>query len=320
MSNHRAAPPAPGPDEVTVMVFKDNAPSRSFQISLGWITRLGLAVGLLVSATLMGSFFAFKFYRVARQSDPSRLMDLESQISELKSDKKALEVELTALPPVAAVSSQRSVNPMPVPTVTVTVTPVAATAPAVNPVAPAPIAASTSAGALPLFSALPRPTRDLSADSAKLPITVSTAHTSWSGRTLKVEFDLNYVKPDHGSEQGRIIVLARGPNSLFAYPEGTLTAAGSESLISVPQGEYFSVSRFREVKAEFPDIRGTGPIHDIEVLIMNLEGQLIFYEKFAALEAPAAAKLPVNIAAPKPTDAVPAKPESSEFIEPGVDQ
>lgn len=355
MINKPKLAPSSGTDEVTVMVFKDNDASRSFQVSLGWITRLGFALGLLVSASLLASFFAFKFYRVARKADPSRVMDLENQIAELSTDKKNLEIKLAAAPQAAV---QRSVNPMPVPTVTVTVTPIMAAAP-VNPVTPAPApvtsSTSTSSAAALLFSALPRTTQDLSASASKLPITVSPAHTSWysSGRSLRVDFDIQYVGTDHGSEQGRIIVLARGPNSLFVYPEGALTGAGTESLIAPHQGEYFSVSRFREVKAEFPEIRATGAIHDIEVMIMNLDGQLLFYEKFAANEPPAQsrASAPRTAAPPSETSntasdaeaaspktaataavpaakktvtpkarAIPPKDDASELIDPGVDQ
>jgi hypothetical protein len=109
-------------------------------------------------------------------------------------------------------------------------------------------------------------------------------------------------------------VIARGPNSFFVYPEGALNAPGTESLIAPHQGEYFSVSRFREVKAEFPEIRGSGAIHDIEVLIMSLEGQLIFYEKFAAAEPPSQGKSSRSAAPPSE----PA--QSSSDAEPPVTQ
>jgi hypothetical protein len=246
---------------------------------------------------------------------------------------------------------------MPVPTVTVTVTATPAPAPAVNLLtqtqAP-PVSSGTEA--LPLFSALPRGTTDATASASKLPITVSPARTSWSssGRTFKVDFEIQYVGTDHGSQQGRIIVLARGPNALFAYPQGVLSRAGTESLISPKQGEYFSVSRFREVKAEFTDVKGSGAIQDVEILIMSLEGQLLFYQKLQAAAHPGSAAVaprssalkaaapapgkPAVPAASKPAvsgqPAVPAQPgapaaaaakhpaasDASELIEPGVDQ
>jgi hypothetical protein len=170
---------------------------------------------------------------------------------------------------------------------------------------------------------------------------VSPARTSWSngGRSLKVSFNIQYTGTDHGSQQGRIIVMARGPNAVMSYPEGVFGRAGGESLIETDHGEYFSVSRFREVKATFPEIRGgaTGQIQEVEILILSLDGQLLFYQKLPAAQAPAKPapkpKAPAAAAEPQtqpsgPKTAEPnaaAEPEakkadSSELLEPGVDQ
>lgn len=304
------------PGEVTVLVFKDNDTSRSFQVSLGWITRLGFAIGSVVVVALLSAFFALKFYRVARKSDPVRVIGLEQRINDLQTTNQGLETRLAAASKGQTTATQpEAVNILPVPAVTVT--PVAESA-----------AVKSSPGNSILFGALPRATRDLSADAAKLPITVSPAQVSFgnNGRALKVGFNIQYGGPAQGSQQGRIIILARGPNTLFAYPEGVLSRAGADSLIVPDQGEYFSVSRFREVKADFPDLRGAGngQIQDVEILIVSLENQLLFYQKIPALRAPVA---PKAVAAPKPPVATPAVPkvaqppsDSSELIEPGVDQ
>jgi hypothetical protein len=291
------------PDEVTVLVFRDNDTSRSFQVSLGWITRLGFAIGAVVVLAMIAGFFALKFYRVARKSDPVRVIGLEQRITDLQTANQGLETKLAAAAkgqPLASSAGNTSVpvNTLPVPTVTVTAIPGAA------------------AGGSILFGALPTATRDLSADSGKLPITVSPARVSFgnSGRTLKVSFNIQYGGPAHGSQQGRIIILARGPNTLFAYPEGVLGRAGASSLVAPQQGEYFSVSRFREVKADFPDLRGAanGQILDVEILIMSLEDQLLFYQKIPVTKTAAAPKPPV--AAPKPpvAAAAPAAPPAAD--------
>jgi hypothetical protein len=183
---------------------------------------------------------------------------------------------------------------------------------------------------------LPRKTQNLSANAAKLPIRIIPARTSWtnSGHALAVSFDIQYVGTDHGSQQGRIIVLARGPNALLAYPEGVLGPSAGESLISPNLGEYFSVSRFREVKAVFPEARGNGPIHEVEILIVSLEGHLLFDQKLPAAAAPAARPVPAKKPSPSASPllnapvtpgtsaATPAAPrnDASEIIEPGVDQ
>jgi hypothetical protein len=273
---------------------------------------------------------------------------LEQRIADLTAANQGLESKLAAgaKNPTAAptVNPMAVVGPAPVPTVTVTVTPASSSAQA--PAAPAAV------GSSPLFGALPRNTQDLTAESGKLPITVSPARVSWGagGRALRVSFNIQYTGAERGTQQGRIVILARGPSALVSYPEGVLASAGSESLIQPQQGEYFSVSRFREVKADFPEIRGasTGQIRDVEILILSLEGQLLFYQKIAAAPAPApapphapkkASAPPAPAAKPKApeTPAKPAKaPEAAapaasahapaaggnagDLIEPGVDQ
>jgi hypothetical protein len=340
------------PEEVTVLVFKDNDTSRTFQIPLGWITRFGFGLGALGAAALFGCFFALKYYRVAHRADPTHVLDLEQELGQLKAANKSLESKLaTNASTGTAAPASASVNPLPVPTVTVTVTPAAA--------APSSQQAAPSIGGIPLFSALPRQTRDVSADSAKLPITVSEPRPSWSssGKTFKVDFNIQYVGTDKGSQQGHIVVLARTPNALVAYPDSVLNRAGTDSLIASQQGEYFSVSRFREVKAEFTQLHAPAQVRDVEILILSLEDQLLYYKRVpvAAVAAapatksvkappaapapapkapaaqaakPAAAPAPKAAAnAPAPAPAAKAKPATpdaasspSDLIEPGVDQ
>lgn len=338
MSNSRAPTPAAPSNDVTVMVFKDNHAARSFQVPLEWITRFGFGVGILAAAALLSTFFALKYYRIAGKADLSHVISLEQQVGDLKSANRALESKaatttVNSLPapaaiPTATTTAAATTSPLPIPTVTVTVTPTATAAAPTT--ASAPVAASSPMGTVALFSALPRKSQDLSAQAAKLPITVSPAKTSWSssGRTFKVDFNIQYTGTDRGSQQGRIIVLARGAASLLAYPEGALARAGAESLIDPQQGEYFSVSRFRETRAEFTEVKGGAKgIKDVEILIFGSEGNLISYQKLAASAAPAA---PKAAPAPKPTapaSTPPAAPAagggtatSNELIEPGVDQ
>lgn len=334
MPNTQAAATATQSDDVTIVVFKDNQASRSFQVSLRWISRLGLALGCFALATALSSFFALKYYRVARSTDPSHVADLEQQLSDFKTANRTLESKLAAGPAPAPATTQAAVNPLPVPTVTVTVTPVAAAAPPAQSSSAAP--AAPPVGGFPLFSALPPQAQNLSADASKLPITVSPARTTWSGRLLKVDFNIQYVGTDHGSQQGRIVVLARGPNTLLGYPEGLFSRAGGDSLIVPQKGEYFSVSRFREVRAEFAEARGANPIDEIEIAILNLDGSLMVYQK-TAVQQPAPKALPPAKAAPQTTgtpsakgslgtDAAKTPPQpkpkdsSSDLITPGVDQ
>ena len=299
-------------DEITVLVFKDNESARTFRVSLGWISRLGFLVSLLVGSALLSSFFALKFYRLARKTAPTRVIDLEQELSQLKATNKQLESRVLQAPPALATQSAA---------------PVAQPAPPVAPVvAPLPVQAST--GGIPLFSALPRNIQDVSTQTANLPITVSTAKVRLNGKSLRVTFNLQYTSTDGGSQQGRIIILARGTSALLAYPDGVINRAGTESLVAAEKGEYFSVSRFREVNAEFDQLRTSGQIIEAEILILNIENQLIFYQKVPISGTSSNTQKPKKSAENQPVPAsdhgetAPAAKSdgNSEIIQPGVDQ
>ncbi|MGK5084991.1 hypothetical protein WDW37_17010 [Bdellovibrionota bacterium FG-1] len=301
--------PASKADEVTILVFKENQAARTFQLSLNWIQRFGTLVGLLIGVTLLSAFFAIKYYRVARHTDPTHVNNIEQELSQLRTTNKTLEAKISQ----AAVAVTAPIATPAAPPVA-SAPPVIVSAPPAQ--APAVIAPG---GSIPLFSALPRQARNLSEGAAKLPFTVSPAKLTWTGKSLRVAFNLQYTATDEGSQQGRIIVLARGPETVLAYPNGVFSRAGAESLIGPKQGEYFSVSRFREVKAEFGQLKNASQILDVEILIVSLEGELIFYQKVVAPKVVTPKELP------KPAAKEAAKPKtqnpvSSEIIEPGVDQ
>src|SRR3954471_4861249 len=79
--------------KVTVLVFKDNYAARTFQIPLNWISRFGIFLGILVGLTTASVFIAFKYYRVAVRTDPSRVQDLEQELTDLRSNLKSLDAK-----------------------------------------------------------------------------------------------------------------------------------------------------------------------------------------------------------------------------------
>ncbi|MGZ3708164.1 MAG: hypothetical protein ACXWPM_04975, partial [Bdellovibrionota bacterium] len=64
------------------------------------------------------------------------------------------------------------------------------------------------------FSALPAKITGLA--TGPIPITIQAPRVQWSGGKLRVKFALQYVKEDKGNQQGRIIVIARGPETVMA--------------------------------------------------------------------------------------------------------
>ncbi len=308
--------------EVSILVFKDNFAARSFQVPLAWISRVGFVFGTVIFLTLIASFLAIKFYRAAHRTDPTHVSDLEQEISELKMKTRATQESQTpATKPLPQTPLVAGSAPVPAPTVTVTVTPA--------PMASAPITPIATSGPPTLFSAFPRSVQDLRANASALPITLTQPRARWRGKSLAVSFNIQHSGAGGGTpQQGRIIILARGTESLFAYPEGVLSAEPGESLVNPDRGETFSVSRFREVKAEFGPVRTTNQLKSVEILILNDSSQLILSHHLIP-EVPAAHKpgvIPSTSSPIKPSEA--AKPSGSatpsasgnDIIEPGVDQ
>jgi hypothetical protein len=279
-----------GNDDLTVMVFKDNSSARTFKVSLAWISRLGLIIGTVTAIAVLGVFLSTRFYLTARQAsksgDPAYVQALETENTTLKRNLKQVQTQVAqvAVPaqtqtPSAQMSAQ-AVNSAPVPTVTVTVT---ATLAAVAPqVASAPVAAAALG---PGFSALPS---SITPDFAGSSISIYEPKVKWLGKTLKVQFFIQYNKEDKGNQQGRIILIARGPQTLMAYPADVFNLTDSPALIIPDKGEYFSVSRIREVKADFGPARTNRDFTSVEVFLLSTDQKLLVHQFLKAPEQPTA--------------------------------
>ena len=116
------------------------------------------------------------------------------------------------------------------------------------------------------FSVLPKSSSTQVPAKSGLSFQLVNTDIKWSARALSVRFAIQYVKQDGGNQQGRIIILARGPKAIWVYPDGALSRAGMESLFQPSKGEYFSVSRFRQTRADFTAIPSRDSVTDVEVM------------------------------------------------------
>ena len=127
------------------------------------------------------------------------------------------------------------------------------------------------------FTLFPGGTQAIPAPDSR-PIQISQPKISVSGRTVRAKFAFQYVADDQGSQQGRFVLLARGADSVHVYPEGALGTGTAGSLILPDKGEYFSVSRYREVNAEFSvGAHGSMP-SSIEVFVFTPDGKLYMHQ------------------------------------------
>jgi hypothetical protein len=248
-------------ENVTVLVFKDNYASRTFNIPLHWVSRLGILLGLMIGVTTLSTFAAIKYYRVASKADLNHVQDLEQEIIDLRTNLKANENKS----PETGTPLASAPNPAPM-----------------TPSAPRLSVTSGSGTATPagsVFTSFSPSFQFQLPDLATLPFVLQPPKVNWHGKTLRVRFALQYVKKDQGTQEGKILILARGPETLMSYPAGTMAPIGAEYLFAHEKGEPFAVSRFREVKADFGPLKSTSSIHEIEILITSTQGQLLVYKK-----------------------------------------
>jgi hypothetical protein len=292
--------PQPATDAIHFLVFRDHLPSKAFAISSRWIDRLGWGVGILTLVTVASLLYAARSYRLTRDVDPSHLRDLESQIATLQASLEA--AKNASVAPIAP----------PPPAVPPPATDAAA------PVASAPITPAIPATSLADFAQMPtRP-------AAELAFSLASKSLKWRGSTLNLKFKIEYTRGDGGNQQGRIVLVARGPRQISGYPR-TLFETDKPIQILASRGEYFSVSRSRPVNADFGPFTARNEIDYVDVLIFDLQDQLLFFERMkptansssapapkAAEEAAAPAEAATEAAVPAATPADPAASTPTE--------
>ncbi|MCM2276468.1 MAG: hypothetical protein NDJ89_00135 [Oligoflexia bacterium] len=273
---------APDADRITVLVFKDNFAARTFKVSLGWISRLGALLGVILLIALVSTVFALKNYRALRHTDPSHVNELEQELAGLKSAYQALEAKKAAEPEIKPAETL----PAQVPAANMT-----AAAP------PAPVATQAEAPATAeLFASFPKGTQ-AAPDFGSPTIAIDSPKVTWSGRNLQVRFNIQYVQTQ-GSQQGRIVLIARGPRALLGYPDGIFAPSASGYLVSPDKGEYFSLSRFREVRADLGTVVDRGSLREVEAYLFNQHGQLLIHRTIPIEASPAERPAPARKATP----------------------
>jgi hypothetical protein len=265
-------------DKVTVIVFKDNYAARTFQVPIQWISKLGICLGILLAATVVSSFLSIKYYRIASKSEPAHVQELEQELTDLRINLKNLENQgpetapKALLPDLTRLAQNSATN-------------TSTTDSSHTPLPGQILSKSPTEEALPIFSAFPHKLKSVSEsqtpDPSHLPIKLQSTSIAWHGKSLHIRFALQYILPDHGNVEGKILLLARGPDSLWSYPKGTVNRVGSESLLAPEQGEFFSFSRYREVKAAFGPVASHETLQEVEIFLFHKDGHVLVYQKLS---------------------------------------
>ena len=242
----------PRPEEVTLLVFKDNFAARTFRIPLKWITRLGTLLILALSFILFSSYFTLQYFLIHKKGSVRQVQELEKELNLLK---------------VQLMTPERPLEPQEKNAVTLT-----------PGIVPASSIQETPPTLSNLFTLTPLPLQLVPPEPKTLPLSVKDLKANWEKNTLNVGFTLQYTQNDLGNQQGRILIFARGPGVLMTYPRDSLNPGDASYFLAPKKGELFSVSRFRDVKASFgPALQNT--FKEVEILIFDKTGvKLLAYQ------------------------------------------
>ncbi len=257
---------SPMSDRLTLVVFKDHLSSRTLTVRLAWLRAFSFALLSVIGLAVLAAALFFNAYRKTVASggvaSAIRVEELEKELADTKASYES--VKQQALNSIAGGGAALA-------------------------------GASHSFSLLPAEAMLePVPGRET------LPFRLEPIKAQWKGSTLQIRTAIEYAREDGGNQQGHFVILARGPQTVTAYPDGVFALQNSPSLIKPEGGEFFSVSRYREVKAEFGPFSRRDDVQSIEILIFDARKRLLFHDQIALQSTPAK-----TIPAPPPSPSAP---------------
>jgi len=237
---------------IHVTVFKNHFPARTFKVHPGWIFKLSLTLLALALLVVGSIFFSARVYRQAMKSSPHRVQELERELTELRLTLQNVKAEKATAGGTPTTDATQASTPT----------------------------SGTAEDSLPI-RLLPASIKPSASGSAT--IQLDDLKVKWTaGKNLRVQFNIQYIRGDGGNQQGRILIMARGQNNLYVYPEGSINSEDKGTLITEESGEHFSVSRFRGVLAQFGPFTSKADIQWVEILILNDAGEIMIHQKLKA--------------------------------------
>jgi hypothetical protein len=232
---------------LTVQVHHQNLDPRTFKVPVKWIYRSSLLAWLLIVITLTSVFFAAKTYRMKTRG---QVIVSTSTETEKLSDE--------AQPKQTAGNEEDSHA--------------SDTKPENEVGQPLEGKDALWTGLAPNIVAPPKgfvPNIDL-----------GDVKINWQGKFATISGVVAYREQGKGSQQGHIVVLARGKDRIYAHPETALNTANSAHLFNAENGEYFSVSRFRLLKTKLGPFENQSQLEQVQIFIFDLENKLILTQSF----------------------------------------
>jgi hypothetical protein len=253
---------------LTVQVHHENLNPRTFRVPLRWIRQASTLAWILLAISVVSSVFAVREYFSERSARPELVNELENEIQELKIalEKKAdsANVPIVASQPAHPTTVTNSNAP---------------TDPKATDEKPAAAPGDSVEGKDGIWAGL--------AENITLPpagvtptVKLDDARVEWQGKYVNFTVNVMYRDPGKGSQQGHIVALGRANDRLFAHPEGVLNTQSASYLVDPNRGEYFSVARFRVLKAHFGPFDSTKQLAEIQVYLFDLNNKLILNQVF----------------------------------------
>lgn len=247
---------------LTIQVFKDHLNPRTFRVPANWFTRVSVLAWGLVILTLLSSLYAAKEYFSERSARPALVSELETEVQQLK-----IALEKKAEAPAANVSSTPVTN----------IQPNVKNDPNAVDEKPTPGPGATLEGKDGTWAGL---AAGIAPPSGESPVKLEDARLDWQGKFANFSAGVLYREPGKGSQQGHIVVLARGATQVSAHPTGVLNTASGDALMNPDRGEYFSVSRFRPLKTHLGPFETPSQLNEVQVFIFDLNHKLLLLQTF----------------------------------------
>ena len=229
--------------KLTVLVFKDQLASRSFELTPRWLTWFGvmnLTLGLIAVGGVTWGVKNWMRLRTAAPSYPELEQRIEQLQGEVLSAKSKAATTVAEAP--AAPTAQTALTPeRPIQT-----------------------------GWARLSSKLLAPVQ-----GGEPTIKIENVRIKPQRAGVRVQFELTYVRKDGGTQQGRFLILGRSADALATYPKSLLQSSTASDFIQIDRAESFSVGRLRPVDAR---IEGISTAQEIEILIIDRDGRVLQYE------------------------------------------
>jgi len=244
---------------LTVQVHHENLNPRTFKVPIRWIHLSSWMAWALVSLTLVSTVYALREYYSERSARPELVSDLENEVQNLK-----IALEKKSSP--GASSGPVATGATPVDSKASNEKP---------PVAPGvPLEGKEGAwsGLAEQITTPPQGTQAM--------IRLEDAKVEWQGKYANFTVNVVFRDPGKGSQQGHLVALGRSNDRIYAHPEGVMNTASGSALFDANRGEYFSVARFRVLKARLGPFETNEQLREVQVFAFDLNNKLILIQTY----------------------------------------